>query len=379
MRLTQLFSEFFKSEKAGGLVLLFCTLLSLLLANSPFQEGYLHLWHAELAGESVEYWINDGLMVIFFLLIGLELKRELYSGELSNLKNAMLPVFSALGGMLVPALFYTLLNFGLPTQSGVGIPMATDIAFALGILSLLGNRVPASLKVLLVALAIIDDLGAILVIAVFYTTSLSWFDLGMALAIYTVLLLLNRFKVNLLMLYLLGGIAMWYFMLHSGIHATITGVLLAFAIPLGKDEQRSPAGRLQHFLHVPVAFLILPLFALANTAIVIGEGWIQDLGQPNSLGIFAGLILGKPLGIALFAWLAVRAGLCSLPKGLGWSPVWGMGALAGIGFTMSMFITFLAFDDPHHINGSKMAIILASLASGLIGSFWLRVVLRGKG
>ncbi|MDZ4712657.1 MAG: Na+/H+ antiporter NhaA, partial [bacterium] len=260
MKLTKLFTEFFDSEKAGGLLLIFCTAVSLLLANSFLADNYLHLWHFQIAGESSVHWINDGLMTIFFLLIGLELEREIYQGELSDFKNALLPIVAAIGGMLVPAGLFLLFNFGTPTQAGAGIPMATDIAFAVGILSLLGNRVPASLKVLLIAIAIIDDLGAIILIAVFYTTSLAFTNLFIALGIFGLLLLLNRLKIHNLIPYLIGGIAMWYFMLHSGVHPTITGVLLAFAIPFGNGGEKSPSFILQHFLHKPVAFFILPLF-----------------------------------------------------------------------------------------------------------------------
>ena len=233
MKATVLFKEFFNSEKAGGLVLLGCTILSLIVANSFFGPQYHHFWQTQFSGHSIEYWINDGLMTIFFLLVGLELEREIYKGELSDIKDALLPIFGALGGMLVPAGLFLLLNFGKATQPGAGIPMATDIAFALGILSLLGNRVPVSLKIFLTAFAVIDDLGAILVIAVFYTKTILWTNLLIASGIFVLLVIINRLKIRNLIPYLLGGIAMWYFMLHSGIHPTITGVLLAFAIPFG--------------------------------------------------------------------------------------------------------------------------------------------------
>ncbi|HMI08537.1 MAG TPA: Na+/H+ antiporter NhaA, partial [Flavobacterium sp.] len=261
MKLTKLFSGFFESEKAGGLILVIVTIASLTLANSQWQSDYIGFWETSIAGHNFTHWINDGLMTIFFLLIGLELEREIYCGELSSIKNAALPIFGALGGMLVPAGIFLLLNFGTATQSGAGIPMATDIAFAIGILSLLGNRIPVSLKIFLTALAVIDDLGAIIVIAIFYTASLAFTNLFIALGIFAVLLLLNRMKIHNLIPYLIGGAAMWYFMLHSGVHATITGVLLAFAIPFGNGDENAPAARLQHFLHKPVAFIILPLFA----------------------------------------------------------------------------------------------------------------------
>src|SRR4249920_776029 len=239
MRVTKLFSEFFNSEKAGGLILVIVTILSLVLANSPWQTAYINFWNLEFSGHSIVHWINDGLMAIFFLLIGLELEREVYHGELSSIKNAALPIFGALGGMLIPAGIFLLFNFGTATQAGAGIPMATDIAFALGILSLLGNRVPTSLKVFLTALAVIDDLGAILIIAVFYTKTLLWTNLLIALGIFALLLVFNRLKIRNLIPYLIGGIAMWYFMLNSGVHATITGVLLAFAIPFGNRDEKS--------------------------------------------------------------------------------------------------------------------------------------------
>lgn len=266
MKLTTLFKDFFHSEKTAGILLIICTIVSLTLSNCGFAEGYPHFWHSAIGGQSIEYWINDGLMAIFFLLIGLELEREIYQGELSNLKDAMLPIFGAFGGMLVPAAIFLVFNFGTETQSGAGIPMATDIAFALAILALLGNRVPVSLKVFLTALAVIDDLGAILVIAFFYTKTIAFTNLALSLGIFAVLLVLNRLKVRNLIPYLIGGFGMWYFMLHSGVHATITGVLLAFAIPFGNGDEQSTSYILQHFLHRPVSFLILPVFALANTA-----------------------------------------------------------------------------------------------------------------
>lgn len=375
MTLTKLYNDFFASEKAGGLILVFVTLFSLCLANSPWQTGYVHFWHLDLGAHSITHWINDGLMAIFFLLIGLELEREIYHGELSDLKSAALPLFGAFGGMLVPAGLFLLLNFGTDTQAGAGIPMATDIAFAIGILSLLGNRVPASLKIFLTALAVMDDLGAIMVIAIFYTTSIALINLLVALGIFGFLLLLNRLSVYNLIPYLIGGVAMWYFMLHSGVHATITGVLLAFAIPFGNGGEKSPSYILQHVLHKPVAFLILPLFALANTGISIAEGWQNSLGEANSLGIMVGLVIGKPLGIWLFSFIGVGLGLCVLPTDLKWKNIIGAGFLGGIGFTMSIFITLLAFDQPESIIQSKIAILIASFVAGAIGYVWLRMTL----
>jgi NhaA family Na+:H+ antiporter len=376
MTITKLFREFFDSEKAGGLFLIGCTILSLILANSNFGTGYHQFWQTQFAGHSIEHWVNDGLMTIFFLLIGLELEREIYKGELSNFKEALLPIFGALGGIIIPAGLFILFNFGTATQSGAGIPMATDIAFALGILSLLGNRVPTSLKVFLTALAVIDDLGAILIIAIFYTKTLLWTNLFIALGIFVLLLVFNRLKIKNLIPYLIGGAVMWYFMLNSGVHATITGVLLAFAIPFGNGDQKSTSYILQHFLHKPVAFIILPIFALANTAIILGGDIGQTLTQNYSIGIAVGLIAGKPLGIFLLTFLAVTGGLCKLPQDLNWKAIAGVGFLGGIGFTMSIFITLLAFDNETIINNAKFVILISSLIAGLIGFIILKLTLK---
>ena len=376
MKLTRLFNDFFESEKAGGLILVFVTVLSLIIANSPWQTDYITFWQYDLGGHSFVYWINDGLMTIFFLLIGLELEREIYLGGLSSIKNAALPIVGALGGMLVPAGIFLLFNFGTNSQSGAGIPMATDIAFAIGILSLLGNKVPASLKVFLIALAVIDDLGAILVIAIFYTSSIIFFNLFIAMGILLLLFALNRMKVNSVIPYLTGGLFMWYFMLHSGVHPTITGVLLAFVIPFGNGGKKTASYGIQHFLHKPVAFFILPLFAIANTCIALGNNWISGLGETNSLGIIAGLVIGKPLGIWLFSFIGVGLGLCALPADLKWKNILGAGMLGGIGFTMSIFITLLAFENPEMVNNSKIAILIASVIAGTIGLFWLKVSLK---
>jgi NhaA family Na+:H+ antiporter len=378
MNLTKLYKEFFESEKAGGLILVFVTILSLILANSSIQSGYINFWHTDLGGHTLVHWINDGLMTIFFLLIGLELEREILTGELSDFKNAYLPMFGAVGGMIVPAAIFLLFNFGRQTQAGAGIPMATDIAFAVGILSLLGKRVPASLKVFLTALAVVDDLGAIIIIAVFYTTSLLLTNLLIALAIFGFLLFLNRMKIHNLIPYLAGGTAMWYFMLHSGVHATITGVMLAFAVPFGDGGKRSPSYILQHLLHKPVAFFILPVFALANTCIAIGSGWQNNMGESYSIGIMAGLIIGKPLGIWLFSFIGAGLGLCVLPNDLKWADILGAGFLGGIGFTMSIFIALLAFDNELMINNSKIAIMIASSLAGTIGFLFLKLTLKGR-
>ena len=377
-KLSSTFQNFFNSEKSSGVLLIVCTAISMFFSNSASGTDYIAFWQTAVAGLSLEHWINDALMAVFFLLIGLELERELYSGELSNLKNALLPIFAAIGGIVTPALIHFALNAGTPTQAGLGIPMATDIAFALGALALLGSRIPASLKVFVVAFAVIDDLSAIIVIAAFYTAQLSAAYLAAAFAVWLLLVALNRvFRVMALLPYLLGGALMWFLTLKSGVHATVAGVLLAFAIPYSArdDDQESPSHRLEHILHKPVAFVILPIFALANTAIVIGPDWMQNLASANSIGITAGLLVGKPLGVTLLCLVAVTSGLCRLPADLTWRHIFGAGILGGIGFTMSIFITGLAFSgDAASINASKMAILLASLLAGSLGLLWLSLL-----
>ncbi|MEK7725314.1 MAG: Na+/H+ antiporter NhaA [Acidobacteriota bacterium] len=374
-KLSKSFKAFFDSEKSSGILLIICTVISLLIANSVFGSQYLGFWKTYLGGLSIEHWINDLLMAIFFLLIGLELEREIYNGELSNFKNALLPIFAAIGGIAVPASIHFGFNSGLPTQAGIGIPMATDIAFALGVLALLGSRVPASLKVFLTALAVMDDLGAIIVIAIFYTAKLATGYLFAAIVVFGALILLNKMKVMSLIPYLIGGALMWFLMLKSGVHATIAGVLLAFAIPFShkEDDEESPSHKLEHILHKPVAFVILPIFALANTAIVIGADWAGNLASSNSLGIMSGLFFGKPLGITLLSFIVVAVGLCKLPLDLNWKHVFGAGLLGGIGFTMSIFITNLAFiGNDALIDSAKIAILLASLSAGIVGFIWLK-------
>jgi NhaA family Na+:H+ antiporter len=377
-KLSKTFKAFFDSEKSSGILLIICTVVSLLITNSIIGANYLSLWQTYIGGLSIEHWINDALMAIFFLLIGLELERELYVGELSDFRNALLPIFAAAGGLCLPALIHFIFNMGTPTQAGLGIPMATDIAFALGVLALLGSRVPASLKVFLTALAVMDDLGAIILIALFYTATLSIAYLIGAVVVFGLLVTLNRFfQVMRLTPYLIGGALMWYLMLKSGVHATIAGVLLAFAIPYTnkEEDEESPSHRLEHFLHKPVAFVILPVFALANTGIVLGADALQSLTANNSLGIIAGLLIGKPVGITLLSFIAVSFGVCRLPLDLNWKHVLGAGLLGGIGFTMSIFITNLAFvGEGNVINASKMAILLASLMAGTIGFLWLKLL-----
>jgi len=379
--ITKLFKEFYESEKTAGILLIICTAISMILANSAFGPEYLNFWQYKIGFTTdavklyypVYYWINDGLMAIFFLLIGLEIEREVYIGELSNFNVALFPIIAAAGGIIVPSLIHLSFNFGTDTQSGMAIPMATDIAFALGILSLLGDKIPFRIKVFLTALAIVDDLGAIIIIAVFYSKGFSLFYFGMAVVVFLILLLMNRKKVNLLYLYLIPGVFMWYFMLKSGVHATIAGVVLAFVIPFGKGDKDSISYKLQHGLHKPVAFLILPLFALANTGIVFENDWYSGLLSMNSLGIMAGLMLGKPIGIFLFSFAAVKTGIVKSTDKIVWKNIFGVGVLAGIGFTMSIFITLLAFERDSTIINSKIAILMSSLLAGTIGFFLLKM------
>lgn len=376
--LSTTFRKFFDSETRGAVLLIACTTVSLIVANSPLGSLYTDFWQLHLAGLSLEHWINDGLMAVFFLLVGLELERELYVGELSDRRTALLPVLAALGGVAVPAGIYLAFNAGSPSQAGMGIPMATDIAFALGVLAIMGSRVPASLKVFLAALAVMDDLAAMAVIAIFYTASVSYAYLAAAMGIFAVMVAFNRAKVMSLGPYLAGGALMWFFMLQSGVHATITGVLLAFAIPFTHkvEDEESPSHRLENFLHHPVTLLILPLFALANTGISFSSDALQDLASANSAGIIAGLLVGKPIGITLVAFVAVTVGLCRLPSDLTWHHIFGVGILGGIGFTMSIFITNLAFaGDAGLINSSKMAIFAASVAAAACGLLWLTLTL----
>lgn len=372
IKVTKLFTEFFDSEKGGGYFLIGCTFISMLIANSVLGEHYHHIWETPLGGKSLEFWINDGLMTFFFLLVGLEIERELYIGELKDWRNAFLPVLAAIGGMIVPAVLYMVFNLGTPMQNGFGVPMATDIAFSLGILSLLGSRVPFALKVFLTALAIIDDLGAILIIAIFYSNDLQWNNLLFAGLLVLLLMGFNRLKIGWVSLYLMVGAGIWYFLYQAGIHPTITGVLVAFAIPFGDGKEKSPSYRLQHHLHKPVAFVVLPLFALANTAIAVNADVFYSLSSNMSLGIITGLFLGKPLGILLFVLAGLSIGLISLPEGMNKAHIFGAGILAGIGFTMSIFIALLAFDDHSSIVTAKLAILMASILAGIVGYLWLR-------
>lgn len=382
-----LFTNFFTSEKAAGFVLIACTVISLVIANIDASAGYVHFWHSSLdlsflsieLNYTMEQWVNDGLMSIFFLLVGLEIERELYVGELSTFRNAILPVIAAIGGMLFPALIHFAFNADTATQSGFGIPMATDIAFALGILSLAGKGVPIGLKIFLTALAIIDDLGAITVIAIFYSKGIVLMYLLGALGTFALLFVLGKIKIYSLWMYILGGIVMWYCMLKSGVHPSIAGVLLAFAIPTHKEDRKSPSYWLQHALHYPVAFIILPIFAFANTAIIFPDKIVSGLTSNNSIGIIAGLVAGKFIGIFLVVLLCVKTGLAKLPSMVNWRHILGVSLLGGIGFTMSMFIANLAFDDSATIVNSKMSILIASLVAALIGLFILKGATKTPG
>lgn len=377
-----IFKAFFNSKKLGSVLLLVCVVASLIIANSGYAVSFadflaktigfkISAFHLDY---SIATWINDGLMAIFFLLVGLEIKRELIEGELSSLKKASLPVLAAIGGMLVPAVIYALFNKNTVTANGWGIPMATDIAFALAIVALLEKNVPSSLKIFLAALAIVDDLGAILVIAFFYTEQIHWNQLFIAAGIFALLLVFNFFKLKNLLLYLIPGVFLWYFVHHSGIHATIAGVLLAFTIPTNDTAELSPLEKLEHALTQPVALVIMPVFALANTNITFVNGMVEGLASPLGLGIILGLFLGKTIGITLMSFIAVKLKLAKLPTGANWKHITGMGMLAGIGFTMSIFIAMLSFNDAAHIIESKFAILCASVISGVIGYLFLKSV-----
>ena len=357
-----------------------CLIISLIIANSPFGSGFENLLSQEIGHKSdnlalrysVLLWINDGLMAIFFLLVGLEIKRELKEGELSSLRQATLPVFAAIGGMLAPAAIYSLFNSGTATANGWGIPMATDIAFAVAVLSILGNRVPLSLKVFLTALAIVDDLGAILVIAIFYSADLHFSYLLYAGGIFALLIIFNLIGLKSLVFYLVPGLFMWYFIHHSGVHATIAGVLTALTLPTTPGAEESPLEKLEHGLTKPVNFLIMPIFALANTNIKIEANMLDGLYSSLGTGIILGLFIGKPLGITLVSWLSVKLKISTLPTGIKWSQILGAGLLAGIGFTMAIFIALLSFNDPIFQTEAKFSILVASLLSGFIGYMVLR-------
>lgn len=361
--------------------MLCCVVVSMVIANSGAGESYSKLLSTELGGSfgnidlryPVLLWINDCLMVIFFLLVGLEIKRELVEGELSSPKQAALPVFAAIGGMIVPALIFALFNNNTSTSGGWGIPMATDIAFAIAILSLLGNRVPLALKIFLTALAIVDDLGAILVIAVFYSSDIHYDYLAYAGGVLIFLIVLNRLKVMNYVYYVVPGVLMWYFVHHSGIHATIAGVLTALTIPTTPDGTESPLEKLEHALVRPVSFIIMPLFALANTNIRLEAGMLEGLFSNLGLGILFGLFLGKPLGILIMSWVSVKMGLSTLPKNTKWMQIGALGILGGIGFTMSIFIAMLSYQEAAFQTEAKFAILVTSFIAGTVGFTLLKL------
>lgn len=382
MVITEYFKKFLHHSQSSGILLISCVAISLLIANSFLGTSFQTLLDQKIGTElfdlnyPLSIWINDGLMAIFFLLVGLEIKREMVEGELSTFKSASLPIFAALGGMIVPALIFYLFNQGTDYVKGWAIPMATDIAFSLAIISMLGKRVPISLKIFLAALAIVDDLGAIVVIALFYTDQIHWDFLGFSVAILFLLAALNYFKVTKHIFYIIPGLLLWYCMHHSGIHATIAGVLLAFTIPTNVSTTKiSPLEKLEQKLHIPVNFLIMPLFALANTNIAFHKSMVDGLFSNFGYGIILGLFLGKVIGINLFSWISIRLKLSNLPDKSSWTQMIGAGLLAGIGFTMSVFIALLSFKNNVEIQDeAKFAILVASLISGIAGYSLLKMV-----
>lgn len=383
--------KFMESGSAGGVILLGCVVISLIIANSPLGPGFEQLLATELGYHTdtlhlrypILLWVNDGLMAAFFLMVGLEIKRELVTGQLSSPKKAALPILAALGGVAVPATIYILFNQGTETAAGWGIPMATDIAFAIAIVTMLGDKVSISLKIFLAALAIVDDLIAILVIAIFYSSGLEYTNLLIAGGLFVILLVFNRLGIKNLYFYLLPGLVIWYFIHHSGIHATIAGVLVAMTIPTkaySADSKVSPLEKLEHALARPVTFLIMPLFALVNTNIHFQQEMVMGLVTPLGLGIILGLLVGKPLGITLISWIGVKTGLCAMPDKSNWLQVIGVGMLAGIGFTMSIFISLLSFAGQELLMAeAKFSILIASLLSGILGALVLSSAAKNKG
>lgn len=380
------FRKFSQVESLGGALLFFAAIAALVISNTPLQPWYHHLFHDVpitfgvgrfSIAEPIQYWINDGLMAVFFLLVGLEIKRELVAGELRQVTNALLPFMAALGGIVIPAMIYLLVNKGMPEfQRGWAIPTATDIAFSLGVLSLLKSRIPTTLKIFLTALAIIDDLGAIIVIAVFYTTGLSWLLVLASFFCITILVLFNRIGVVRFTPYAIVAFILWLCVLTSGIHATLAGIALAFAYPLQdrKNHLYLPSRKVEMHLHPWVAYLILPIFAFANAGVPFSHVTVESVVHPVTLGIFAGLLFGKPLGIFLACWLSVKTKIASLPRGVNFPMIYGVGMLAGIGFTMSLFVGGLAFPVGSYNLMVKVGVFGASFLSGLVGYFVLRSV-----
>ncbi|MFC3327271.1 Na+/H+ antiporter NhaA [Mesorhizobium cantuariense] len=375
-RPVSVFREFLESEAAGGIILMAAAALALIVANSPLAETYFSALHAYLGPLSVSHWVNDGLMAVFFLLVGLEIKREMLDGQLSTWPRRVLPGIAAAGGMLIPALVYVAINSNnAAALSGWAIPTATDIAFALGVLSLLGSRVPASLKVFLTALAIIDDLGAVIIIAIFYTSGLSLAYLGAAFAVIAALVVLNRMRVMTLVPYLVLGVILWVLVLKSGVHATLAGVALALTIPLersagiGHDLDHSPLHRLEHGLHKMVAFVVIPIFGFANAGVSLAGLSLGALIEPLTLGVAAGLVIGKLVGVFGASALAIRLGFADLPAHAGWSHMIGISLLCGIGFTMSLFIGLLAFaSDVALQDAVKVGILAGSFIAAILGA-----------
>ncbi|WP_454802425.1 Na+/H+ antiporter NhaA [Mucilaginibacter phyllosphaerae] len=369
------FAEFIRSYATGGSILVICIIVALLIANTSLNLPFNNLLLTHVGPYPTIEWINDGLMAIFFLLVGLEIKDEALNGELSNLRSATLPVFAAVGGMLIPALLYYIVNYNTSTAQGWGIPMATDIAFVVAIINVIKTKVPLSLQVFIKALAIVDDLGAILVIALFYSAGINLTYLVLAAGTFGLQLLFNRLNIRHIWVYLVTGAFLWYFIHHTGIHATVAGVLTAMAIPYKTTDNYSPLKKLIHLLENPVNFLIIPVFALANGNINIAEGLKGGNAiNPLSAGILLGLIVGKPIGITLFSWLAVKLRLSQLAHNVKWIQVWGIGQLAGIGFTMSIFITLLSFDNAFIQNQAKFTILVASSLAAFTGYILLKMV-----
>lgn len=386
MLITDYFKKFLHNSQSSGVLLIICVAVSLMIANSSLGPAFQNLLDKEIGTHifqlnyPLSIWINDGLMAIFFLLVGLEIKREILEGELSNFKNASLPIVAALGGMVVPALIYIFFNSGTDYENGWAIPMATDIAFSLAIISMLGKSVPLSLKIFLAALAIVDDLGAIMVIAIFYTDQIHWDYLGLCALMVAVLAILNFLNFKKHIFYIIPGIFLWYFMHHSGIHATIAGVLLAFTIPTNiSTTEISPLEKLEQKLHLPVNFLIMPIFALANTNITFKEGMVDGLFSSLGYGIMLGLVLGKVIGINLFSFIFIKLKISSLPDKSSWPQMLATGLLAGIGFTMSIFIALLSFKGNTEIQEeAKFAILVASFISAITGFLLLKYFGKNK-
>ncbi|PML10478.1 Na(+)/H(+) antiporter NhaA [Vibrio breoganii] len=380
--MSQMLKDFFKMESAGGIILVIAAALAMIVANTPLNEAYQGALHSYVLGMSVEHWVNDGLMALFFLLIGLEVKRELLEGALKSRETAIFPAIAAVGGMVAPALVYVLFNMGnADALAGWAIPAATDIAFALGIMALLGKRVPVSLKVFLLALAIIDDLGVVVIIALFYSSDLSTSALAVGFAMTALLFFMNHKKVTPLKWYLLVGAILWFAVLKSGVHATLAGVVIGFAIPLkGKKGEHSPLKHLEHALHPWSSFMILPIFAFANAGVSLEGISFSTLGSALPMGIALGLLIGKPLGIFSFSWLAVKAGVAKLPAGIDFRHIFAVSVLCGIGFTMSMFIASLAFTGANadFNTHARLGILMGSTLAAVIGYFLLSVSLPKK-